>query len=243
MTLVPGARTASTRVERDLPATQMHRALAGERLLASAHRSRPRHHQLQARVVFLVVVALVTGCMEYAHRSMVNAPGVAELATPLPHENGDPERFEPASDPGAQYLVLFAMPYIAGGRGRYSGSTGSREGGIELRFEHATEGGFVDPASFAVTAGFGFAQWGDGRRTTAPGAFYAELDYRFVAHGSIPLDVGIGPAYYVDDSATGGQITLRIPTLFLRTRYMQQTGTEVMVGFELPFAFLFGRSR
>jgi hypothetical protein len=79
-------------------------------------------------------------------------------------------------------------------------------------------------------------------RTIAPGAFYAELGYRFFA-SYWPLDVGLGPAFYVDGTDLGAQLTVRCAIAMLRTRYVANSGVEALFGVELPLPFFFSTSR
>ena len=190
------------------------------------------------------LLVLLAACTDYAHVTLHDGPGNVDLAAPLPHENGAPDRVELPADPGTDTVTIFAAPYIVGGIGRYRPDTGgSGEVGLEFRVERyrSTLSRPLAPDAWAITAGFAFAQWGDGVRTVAPGAFYAELNYRFLAK-MWPIDVGIGPAYYVDH-ALGGQLTARIAIAMVRARYVANTGAELFVGAELPIPFFFGGSR
>ena len=190
----------------------------------------------------IVVLATLAGCEAYVTHSRHNAPGIVDLGVPLAHENGDPRRFESPADPGYESLSIWTNPYYLWGHGRRDASGASREAGLELRVEHA-ETGLLDRDSFGVTAGFGFAQWGDGRTTDATGAFYAELDRRLTLGDVWALDIGLGPALYVQQHEAGAQLSVRIPLGLLRVRYMATSGIEVMAGFELPFPFFFSRSK
>ena len=191
----------------------------------------------------LLLVLALAGCEQYAARSLHNAPGIVDLGTPLPHENGDPQRFEEAGDPGRETLSIWTNPYFLWGRGRVRANDASREAGLEIHVEHATSG-LLDDTALGLTAGFGFAQWGPGRVTDAVGAFYAELDFHtLLGKDSWPVDIGLGPALYTQQPEAGGQLSLRIPLGLLRVRYMARSGIEVMAGFELPFPFYFSRSK
>ena len=188
----------------------------------------------------LLILALA-GCEEYATHSVHNAPGVVDLHAPLPHENGDPLRFEPASDPGFETLSIWTNPYFLWGRGRERASGASREAGLEIHVEHAADSR-LDMSTFGVTAGVGFAQWGPGR-TTAVGAFYVELEHRFALGEAWFASVGLGPALYTQGAEAGGQLSVRVPLGLLRVRYMARSGIEVMAGLELPIPFFFSRSK
>lgn len=193
----------------------------------------------------LVLVALLAACDTYAHRSTLNAPGNVDLSQPLPRENGDPKRIELAKEPGSETIALFAAPYLAGGVGRYnSGNQGSGELGLELHVERTQSDGraLLAPENWSITAGLAFAQFGTGHRTVAPGAFYAELGYRFFA-SSWPIEVGLGPALYVDDTDVGGQLSVRCAIAMVRARYLAKSGGEVLFGIEVPVPFFFSWSR
>ena len=73
------------------------------------------------------------------------------------------------------------------------------------------------------------------------GAYYLEASYRTLA--GLPIDIGVGPAMYSRNAEVGGQLTVRIPLLMLRFRYLPDSRFEVMAGTEFPFGFLFSRSR
>jgi hypothetical protein len=184
----------------------------------------------------------LAGCDDYATHSVHNAPGIVDLSTPLPHENGDPKRFEVPADPGFDTISIWTNPYILWGHGRLPASGASREAGLELHFERA-EGSRLDANALGITAGVAFAQWGDNRRTDAIGAFYGELDYRFVLGESWAASVGLGPAFYAHQAEAGVQVSFRMPLGLLHVRYMASSGIEVLGGLELPFPFFFSRSR
>jgi hypothetical protein len=183
----------------------------------------------------LVVALALAGCIDHEHLVRRNAPGTTDLTTPLPHENGDPTRFEMPSEPGTTEVIGYLGAYLLGGHGRLGASHGSWEAGNELRFERYSSDGeraVVTDDAWALTVGLGTAQWGGGRETDIPGAAYLELNHRQLAD-SIPLDVGLGPAY--ESGHFGGQLSLRVPLLMARARYVSGEGAEVMVGFELPY--------
>ena len=190
-----------------------------------------------------VVVALaLAGCLDSAHLTRHNAPGHVDLAVPLAHENGDPKRFELAEEPGTTRALAVIAPYFLWGHGRLDASGASREFGTEVRFEAYLRDGapaVVTASAWAITAGYGFAQYGDGRRTDAPGALYGELSHRgLVGDSEFPMDVGLGPTYDLDAGHLGGQVTVRVPFVMVRTRYVSSDGFQVMAGFEVPLWFL-----
>lgn len=189
----------------------------------------------------LVILVVLVGCSEYARTTTINAPGNIDLNTPMPNENGDPARFEPAVDPGSKQLVVIAMPSMMGGTGRLD--KGAVEPGLEMRFELHETGKEWYATRLAFTAGVGFVQLYEQARDHF-GALHAELNLRFPAiKGVIPLDIGVGPAFYADDAEFGGQISLRLPLLTLRARYMERNGFELWGGYEIPIPFIFSRSK
>jgi len=197
--------------------------------------------------VRVVVVLALAGCLDSAHLTRHNAPGHVDLSTPLAHENGDPKRVERAEEPGTTRSLAVLAPYFLWGHGRLDASGASREVGTELRFEAYSRDGeraYVTASAWAATLGYGFAQYGDGRRTDAPGAIYGELSHRGpVGDSEFVMDVGLGPTYDLDARELGGQVTLRIPFVMVRTRYVAHDGIQVMAGFEVPLSiFAFGWS-
>jgi hypothetical protein len=197
------------------------------------------------RAVVLLVVLLVacSACVDYAQVSRRNAPGNVELSQPPPHENGDPARYDPPSDPGSENVVLFVAPYLIGGLGRDENApSGVGEAGLEFRYERAGDSRMAD-STWGIGAGAAFAQWGEHTRTVAPGAFYGEFSYRFVTSDFVPIDLAAGPLYYVDNSSFGGQFTARFFCFMLRSRYVANTGFELLGGAEIPIPFFFGWSK
>jgi len=190
----------------------------------------------------LVLAIVLAGCTTYAQTSLVNAPGNVDLSKPLPNENGDPVRFEAPADPGRKSIVMFVMPTFLGGNGRNGGSEGAFEPGLELRFESLDNDKALGK-TLGVTAGVGFAQIYESRPDHF-GALHAELNFRFPSiKGVVPLDVGVGPAFYPDDPEFGAQISMRLMLLTVRARYMERNGFELWGGYEVPIPFIFSRSK
>jgi hypothetical protein len=116
---------------------------------------------------------------------------------------------------------------------------------MDIRVERtANRGGGASLAAenWGVMLGVAVAPWAEGVRSVVPGAFSAELNYRFLA-SVWPIDVGIGPAVYVDDTAVGGQLSVRCALALLRARYVANTGGELLFGLQLPIPFFFSWSR
>jgi len=187
------------------------------------------------------IIALA-GCTSYAHLSLHNAPGTTNLAAPLPRENGDPVRFESATDPGSTYFDIIAAPFITGGTGHRAGPGGAVETGIEFQLEPRHDGPeLLEAATLGITAGIAVAQWSDGP-VRLPGPIFAELSYRFVG-GVIPMGVGLGPVLYAGDHDLGAQLTYRLFGGVFRFRYVANGGFEFTGGYEIPVPFLFGGSK
>jgi len=192
----------------------------------------------------VVVLLVACGCVDYAQVSHHNAPGIVDLAQPPLHENGDPTRYEAPQDPGSETSTMFVAPYLVGGLGRDGNArSGVGEVGLEFRYEHTSDGDLLAANNWGIGAGLAFAQWGENTRTVAPGAFYGEFAYRFVADKFIPFDLAAGPLYYVDNSSFGGQFTARFFCFMLRSRYVANTGFELLGGAEIPIPFFFSRSK
>jgi len=187
----------------------------------------------------LVLAGALGACTDYAQVSLHDGPGNVDLGQPILHENGDPARYDPPTDPGAHHIALIAAPHILGGLGRHGAVN---EPGLEFRFERSDEGPMAGE-NWGIGAGMAFAQFGDTTRTVAPGAFYAEVSYRVLIKNALPLDVSAGPVVYVDDASLGGQLTLRFLVFMFRSRYVANTGFEALGGLEIPIPFLFGWSK
>ncbi len=200
----------------------------------------------------LILIAALGGCTQYAHRSTHNAPAIANLDEPPPHETGDPAAFTLGEQPETETIAVFVMPNILLGVGRFDSGQIATETGVSLRLERVVaDRAYLAPTTFALTFGTAFAQITD-TRPTIFGATFAELNFRFFLK-VIPTDVGLGVAVYPGASspatgeklspAIGGQLSLRIPLAQVRARYMADTGFEIMAGYELPIPFFFRRSR
>lgn len=191
-----------------------------------------------------IVAALASGCVEYAHTSWHNAPGNTDVRTPMPHENGDPKRYEDAADPGTQTFTVIALPSAFVGTGRFDDGHAAGEFGVELRFEYhrGSDGVPFAERTFAITAGPPMLQTSDSRGSLL-GATFVEANYRFLLGNSWPLDIGAGPALYASDREVGAQLTVRLPILAVRGRYMQHDGFELWAGLQIPIPFLFERSQ
>lgn len=166
-----------------------------------------------------------------------NAVGIANLGEPMKFEKGDPTKFEEAAEPDWWSLDLWAMPYFLWGHGREHASIASRETGIDLHFEGATNR-YAKDASWGITATVPFAQWGPNRHTDALGALGLEVDYRWTF-----FDAGVGPATYLSSTEMGVQASIRFPFGMFRMRYMATSGIEVLAGFQLPFPMVYARSK
>ncbi len=183
---------------------------------------------------------LVTGCVDYAHVAIHDAPANIELAEPIPFENGAPAKPNPVLETGSTSVAIVAAPYALAGLGRDRG-TMTVESGVELRYEQAHDAP-MELENWGITAGIAINQ-SSATSSKTPGALYLEGGYRFMALGPLPFDVSAGPVVYVDNHNVGGQLTARWLIFMIRTRYVANTGWEAFTGAEIPIPFLFGRSR
>lgn len=189
-----------------------------------------------------LALVLLAACTTYAHPSLRNAPANVDLATPLPHEDGRPERTDPGVDPGNEYSDVIVAPFFTGGVGRDTGKDGLIETGIEACYEPSHPGPeLMSSSSFGIAAGISIAQWSN-RPARLPGPMFAELQYRFTGF-VFPMAVGLGPVAYVGDNDLGGQLTYRLFGGVFRFRYLATGGFEFQGGYEIPIPFLFGGSK
>ncbi|CAN5886213.1 hypothetical protein BH11MYX3_BH11MYX3_40200 [soil metagenome] len=201
----------------------------------------------------LILLAALSGCEMYAHRSMHNAPGLVDLDTPPGRERGEPNAFTSPSQPATETIAVFVMPEIVFGTGRLDTGQGAAETGVSFRVERVVDknGALLHRQAFAITGGVGLAQFSENRPTMF-GATYVEVNYRSFL-GFLPVDLGAGAAVYPSvtvaaigehyDASVGGQLSLRFPLVHVRMRYIANSGFEIMGGYEIPIAFFFGRSR
>lgn len=199
-----------------------------------------------AAIAAIAAIAALGGCTQYTRVHMKNAPGVTDISKPLERENGDPDRFEPAVDPGAKTLTVFTNPTLMIGAGRepLPAHEAAYEPGLELRFEHHTAEGraLLAERALAVTAGIGFVQAVNGRPTIG-GPLFTEINYRFPTWNNAPTDIGLGPVVYPANFDAGAQLTVRLFLISARVRYLADSGFEIWGGFQIPIPFFFGRSR
>jgi len=200
-----------------------------------------------------ILIAVLAGCTQYAHRSMHNAPPIVNLDEPPRNESGDPAAFTQGTQPGTETLAVFVMPNLMMGTSRFDNGRFAVEPGVSFRFEHVVDDGarYLEDTAFALTLGTGLVQFTE-TRPTIFGATFVEVNFRFLIK-VFPVDVGMGAAVYPGASAPavgeelspaiGGQFSLRMPGFLARVRYMTETGFEMMAGYEIPIPFFFRRSR
>src|SRR5690349_3404717 len=115
------------------------------------------------RALLLLFVAAVPACGSYARIARSNAPGVVDISTPVPHENGTDELYEqPAYDqPGQDAYVVWLHPALAGG---YIRGHGGGELNIGVSIEKDTNGRGDFPltnTAWGVSAGAALLQFHD----------------------------------------------------------------------------------
>jgi len=195
----------------------------------------------------IVLVAALGGCAtKHTSLSMHNAPGNVDLGAKPAREIGNPDAFEPASDPGTSTLSVIPIPSIMLGTGRGNPGQLVTDLNLETRFEYHTDPKGKEPFgkyALAFTAGLAGVQLAD-KGGSGFGAMFGEVSFRFpTIKGVVPMDVGVGPVVYPTDFEVGGQITVRFPLLAIRLRYVENGGLEFWGGYQFPIPFLFQRSR
>jgi hypothetical protein len=199
------------------------------------------------RALALALAVAASGCATKQTRtSWHNAPGLVDLSAPPPRDRGDaePDAFVAPEEPGTATLAVIPMPNVLFGTGRGNPGSLAIDLGFEMRFEYhasAKRQPFAKKA-LAFTAGLASLQVVD-RGPNDFGGMFGELNYRFALGGIVPMDVGVGPVVYPTNFEVGGQVTVRLPLIAIRLRYVEQSGFEFWGGYQIAIPFLFQRSR
>ncbi len=162
---------------------------------------------MKAAVGAVAAVLAAGGCTGTRFHSTVNAPGNVVLAPP-PFENGAPELYVEATDPGEREVYLGPGVVVGPTTGRYPRADG--DAGVELGFylrlaykEVATSHREDDvpwPApGWALNVGWSPLQYTD---NAAFGPVHLEVERQWFL-GSI----GAGLAVYPQDGGAGAQVT------------------------------------
>jgi hypothetical protein len=190
-----------------------------------------------------VLLITLAGCTTYASTTRRNGPGLVDISTPAPREDGSDELYVVPSQPETQAVIAWLHPSFAGGLVRKG--PGFEAGiAISIEKEDPEQGDLaISHKAWGATLGAGIVQVAEpkgsvGEDVDAGGPLHAEVYYRhFIAM------FGAGALVYPDTRDVGVQATIRAPLAHLRARYVQDTGFEVVFGFDLSFPFVFGWSR
>ena len=200
---------------------------------------------MRALVLSSIAIAAASGaCDSYARIARTNAPGIVDLATPPPRENGSDELYvAPSSsdEPTSNAYVVWLHPAFGGGLAR-RGAGGELGVAISVEKDRGGKGGLpLSYTAWGVTAGAGLFQFrksDSGETVTDTAPLSLEAYYRrFV------VSFGAGAVVYPDTRDTGAQVTIRGPLTHVRLRYVEHSGFEVMLAYDLSFPFVFGWSR
>jgi hypothetical protein len=194
------------------------------------------------RAPVLALAAALAGCTSYASTTRVNAPGIVDISTPVPREDGSDTLYQTPSQPETQAVIAWLHPSFAGGLVRKGPGF---EAGLSISVEKddPSQGDLaISNTAWGATLGAGIVQVaepeGGGEDVDAGGPLHAEIYHRrFI------VMFGAGALVYPDTRDVGVQATLRCPLAHVRARYVQDTGFEVVFGFDLSFPFVFGWSR
>lgn len=192
-----------------------------------------------------LALAALTACSTYARVAHTNAPGVVDLAAPPAHENGTDDYYEPPAyeQPGSQSYIGWITPSFGGGWLRHgSGMAVSVAVSVEK-----DRGGSMDVPvaknAWGGTVGMDLVQFRseqgqDAMVTNTAGPFWLEAYRR-----KFIVTMGAGPVVYPDSHDAGVQITVKVPLVSVRARWVQSSGFEAMFSYELPLPVVFGWSR
>lgn len=201
------------------------------------------------KTLAVLAVVVLAGCPGLRHRADTNAPGIVHLEAPPPRENGDPERFIEAEDPGEHDLYIGPAVILGPASGRsYDSNQTEFETAVQLRLaysrlakSHRSEDVPFPHKGWAMTLGWSPLQTDHdpaGELGFHTGPVYGEVErFWFIA------SAGLGVVSYPDNWDTGVQMTLNFMPYGLRMRYLAQGGFEIMAAFrlELPTAINWSR--
>lgn len=190
-----------------------------------------------------VALAALTGCTTYASTTRVNAPGIVDISTPVPREDGSDTLYQTPAQPETQAVIAWLHPSFAGGLVRKG--PGFEAGlSISVEADDPSQGDLaISNTAWGATLGAGIVQvaeptYGADEVVDAGGPLHAEIYHR-----RLIVMFGAGAVVYPDTRDVGVQATIRGPLAHVRARYVQDTGFELVFGFDLSFPFVFGWSR
>jgi hypothetical protein len=190
------------------------------------------------RALLLLSLLAPSACTTYARTARTNAPGIVDISTPVPRENGSDELYEaPAYDqPGQDAYVVWLHPAFGGGYVRGDGG-GELSVGVSIEKDTNGRGDFpLSETALGVSAGAAILQFHED--TDWGGPLWLEGYYR-----KFIVMFAAGAVVYPDTRDAGVQVTIHAPLTHVRLRYVQDSGLEAMLAWDFNFPFVFGWSR
>lgn len=201
------------------------------------------------KLAALAALAILGGCPGTRYKSDANAPGIVHLEAPPPRENGDPDLYVEAEDPGEHELYIGPGVVMgpATGRGGGNGVDTEFEGSLQVRLayaalarSHRSKDVPFPRSGWAMTLGWSPIQTAHrgGDTKADQGPIYLEVERYFFY-----LSAGVGVAAYTKDWDGGVQGTLSAGVFGLRMRYLMDGGFELVGAYrvELPTAYNWSR--
>lgn len=195
------------------------------------------------------LIAASTGCADLVVHSTRHAPGHVDLSTPPARERGEPDAYEPPSDPGENVVAILPGAGFVLGTGRNGGTSGEVD--VHLRFtlpetRARSLGRDQFPAPWAAwggTIGWGIAQvaldhMDHPDHRTLGGPIYAEVNRSWIF-----AEVGVGAAVYPTNTEVGPQISASLLCYTIRARYLPDSGFEIFGGYQAELPTIWAWSR
>ena len=185
------------------------------------------------------VVLVATGCPATRYHVDNNAPGTIDVRTPP--QRPVPDRRELPGDPGEETLAFNAGLY--GGAGPCEAGDTCGEAGIELTLNrggqdrsHHESDAYVYPISgYGGSLGWSLLH---GSSDVALGPMYAEVHAYKLLYG-----IAAGWSFNPFEPDHGPQVTGWAGPLYLRVRYQLDGGTEMFIGGNIKWPFVWIWSR
>lgn len=192
------------------------------------------------RIAAIALALAATGCPATRYHHGANAPGTVDVR--VPPQRPVPDRREIPGDPGEEMLAVNVGLY--GGAGPCEAGNTCSEGGVEIAFNrggqnksHSKDDLFVYPLSgWGGSMGWSIINGVDDEVDLGP--LYAEAHiYRFF--------YGIGGGWSFDPFAGdhGPQATGWAGPMYLRVRHQLDGGTQMVIGANIKWPFVWIWSR
>jgi hypothetical protein len=190
----------------------------------------------------VIALVLAAGCTQYAQVARRNAPGTIDISAPIERENGADDVYVQPEQPSSDAVVVWLHPSFGGGLLRRD--TGFEFGfGVSIEATSDQKGSLpIANRAWGVSAGVGLMQLyeRDDHSTDAQFPFPLSLE---AYHRRLIVMFAAGAVFYPDTRDVGAQITLHAPLTHVRFRYVQDSGFEAMLAWDLNFPVVFGWSR